>query len=434
MFAEPRVGFVRVNRLRVAIGVLFLATACVPVTSGPAPSESSPPPPPTASPSPSPSAGTAPASGPPFTAPTECSVLAVDAHQWRFDCGEQNNANARGTLNAPLTRQGWRMCGSGLATAQWGKTDLMATVSEGSGVPGEGFIVRVDAITPDCAVKVSTADSTRIFEVMAAGYAGSQFGWVAARWSNGRALFPTADGGRTWAELGLPPEITYVPEIRFVDALNGWLLGFDNRGSQFGCDQAAPANIPPCRDILFRTTNGGRSWASVRVLALAPAGGSAIRDIQFVDATTGWMLERNGPAPCEIGKPCFNLIATRDGGDSWRTVLGETAISDLHFVDRTHGWGLVHPDESALTVDAIATADGGTTWSRQIAGEELWGLSVPNIDVAIALAGAGGYCTASLCNKYGFFHVERGQLVTVHETATSGWWAPPGCGGFLGEP
>jgi len=42
------------------------------------------------------------------------------------------------------------MCGSGLATAQWGKTDRMVIVSEGSGSTGEGFIVRVDSITADC--------------------------------------------------------------------------------------------------------------------------------------------------------------------------------------------------------------------------------------------------------------------------------------------
>ena len=334
-------------------------------------------------------------------------------------------------MNAAVARQAWRMCGSGLATAEWGKADLMVVVSEGSGTPGEGFILRVGPITSDCALKISTADPTRAFEVMAESFVGGQVGWVAARWTDGRTLFHTTDGGRTWTTLDLPTEITYVPELRFVDERNGWLLGFANRGLQYGCDQAAPADIPRCRDILFQTKDGGHSWTSVRVMALAPAGGSAIKDLQFVDATTGWLLERDGPASCEIGKPCFNLLSTTDGGDSWRTALPDTAISDLRFVDRTHGWGLV---PSKTGADAIATADGGTTWSRQIAGEEILGLSVPNVDVAVALARAGGYCTASLCNKYGLFRVDRGQLAAIHETETSGWWAAPGCSGFLGEP
>lgn len=424
----------RTSGRRLAIGLLSVLTACGPTAIAPAPSESSPPPA-TALPSTPPPAPVAPISGPPFSPPADCSVLVVDAQQWRFDCGDQNNRNARGTVNGSLTSQGWRMCGSGLATAQWGKAERMVTVSEGSGTPGEGFIVRVDPITPDCALKVSTSDPARGFEVMAQAFGGTQLGWIAARWTDGRALFQTADGGRKWTALDLPAEVTYAAELQFVDAQNGWLLGFANRGIQsVGCDAAAPANSPRCRDILFRTRDGGRSWTSVRVMSIAPAGGSAIKDVQFVDATTGWILERNRPAPCETGKPCFNLLATADGGNSWRTVLADTAMSDLHFVDRTHGWGLLRADENGSNVDAMATADGGLTWSRQIAGEEIWGLAVPNLDVAIALAGAGGYCTASSCNKYGLFSVASGRLFTVHETATSGWWAALGCGGFLGDP
>jgi photosystem II stability/assembly factor-like uncharacterized protein len=357
--------------------------------------------------------------------------VAIGAQQWRFDCGEPSNTSARGTLNAPLTRQGWRMCASGLATAMWGKAELMVTVSEGSGIPGDGFVVRVDPITSDCALKVSTADPSRGFEVIAHAFAGTELGWVAARWTDARALLHTVDGGRTWTELGLPADLTYVAELQFVDERNGWMLGLSGRGFQYGCDQAAPADIPRCRDVLFRTKDGGRTWTSLRVMALAPAGSPGLKEIQLVDATTGWLLERDGPAPCEIGKPCFNLLSTKDGGDSWQTALARTSMTDLHFVDRTHGWSLV-PSQGG--VDAIATADGGITWSRQIAGEEILGLSVPNVNVAVALTRAGAYCTASLCNKYGLFRVASEQLATVHETATSGWWTARGCGGFLGEP
>src|SRR6266513_1501537 len=382
-------------RACVVAGVLSLLTACTSLPAGTAtiePSPSSPSASAPASPSISPSATIAPASGVPFSPPTECKVVAIGAQQWRFDCDEPNNTNARGTLNAPLTGQGWRMCASGLAGAQWGKAELMVTVSEGSGVPGEGFVVRVDPITSDCALKVSTADPSRSFEVMAQAFVGSELGWVAAWRTDAKAFFHTVDGGRTWTELALPADVAYVAELQFVDERNGWMLGFAGRGFQYGCDQAAPADLPRCRDILLRTRDGGRTWTSLRVMALAPAGSPGLKEIQLVDAMTGWLLERAGPAPCEIGKPCFNLLSTTDGGNQWRTVLARTAMTDLRFVDRTHGWSLV-PSEGG--VDVMATADGGTTWSRQIAG---------------------------------------GELATVHETATSGWWTAPGCGGFLGEP
>src|SRR2546428_1678960 len=129
------------------------------------------------------------------------------------------------------------------------------------------------------------------------------------------------------------------------------------------------------RHPLPNERGGGSTWTSLRVMALAPAGSPGIKEIQPVDAMAGWLLERDGPAPCEIGKPCFTLLSTTDGGTQWRTVLARTAMTDLRFVDRTHGWSLV-PAEGG--VDAIATADGGTTWSRQVAGEEILGLSVPN--------------------------------------------------------
>src|SRR5438067_221582 len=141
-------------RACVVAGVLSLLTACTPAPAG--------------------TATIAPASDVPFSPPPECKVAAIGAQRWRFDCGEPKNTNARGTLNAPLTGQGWGMCASGLASAQWGKAELMVTVSEGSGVPGEGFVVRVDPITSDCALKVSTADPSRGFEVMAQAFVGRE--------------------------------------------------------------------------------------------------------------------------------------------------------------------------------------------------------------------------------------------------------------------
>src|SRR5437867_306107 len=199
--------------------------------------------------------------------------------------------------------------------------------------PAPRLPVRVDPITTDCAVKVSTADPSRGFEVMAHAFVGSDLGWVAAWRTDARALFHTVDGGRTWTELALPADVTYVAELQFVDERNGWMLGFAGRGFQYGCDQAAPADIPRCRDILLRTRDGGRTWTSLRVMALAPAGSPGLKEIQLVDAMTGWLLERDGPAPCELGKPCFNLLSTTDGGTQWRTVLARTAMTDLRFVD-----------------------------------------------------------------------------------------------------
>lgn len=409
---------------------MLLLPTCVPVPTGSAPTE---PPSPSLSAAPTPGTSAAAPVARPFVTPADCAVTPIAEREWRLDCGEERNRNARGTLGPGLMGQGWRLCASGLASATWAKGEVQVVIAEGSGAPGEGFIVRADRITTDCALAVSTADPTRLFEVMATSFVGQDLAFVAARWTDGRALFRTRDGGRTWEENALPAEINYVAGLRFVDERNGWLIGFAPRGGQYGCDHAAPPDVPRCREILFRSRDGGRTWTSLRVTAIAPAGGSALKELQFVDATNGWMLERSGPLPCQTGKPCFNLLATADGGDAWRTVLADTALSDLHFIDRLHGWARVPHDDQEGTIDLTATADGGATWHRQIAGEQVWGISVPRVDVAIALAG-DGYCTASLCGRYGLFRIVGGDLETVHETSTTGWWAAPGCGGFLGEP
>lgn len=81
----------------------------------------------------------------PVALPSRCqilsTVLGTDQVEWRIDCGAAMNASARGTLAPFLTDDGWRLCGSGLATAMWTKADSQLSISEGSGVPGEGFVV-----------------------------------------------------------------------------------------------------------------------------------------------------------------------------------------------------------------------------------------------------------------------------------------------------
>jgi hypothetical protein len=63
-------------------------------------------------------------------------VVTTDQTDWRLDCGAANN-NARGVLGQALAQQGWTSCGSGAATAQWRRNDVMLAVSESSLAPGD---------------------------------------------------------------------------------------------------------------------------------------------------------------------------------------------------------------------------------------------------------------------------------------------------------
>jgi len=76
-----------------------------------------------------------------FVIPQACAyvvppVVGAVQTEWRVDCGTANN-NARGTLGPALAQQGWTSCGSGLASAQWRKNEVMLSVSESSLAPGD---------------------------------------------------------------------------------------------------------------------------------------------------------------------------------------------------------------------------------------------------------------------------------------------------------
>jgi hypothetical protein len=77
-----------------------------------------------------------------FVLPQACAfvvppVVGTDQTEWSVDCGAANNNNARGILGPALAQQGWTLCASGLATAQWRKDGVMLGVVESSLAPGE---------------------------------------------------------------------------------------------------------------------------------------------------------------------------------------------------------------------------------------------------------------------------------------------------------
>ena len=77
-----------------------------------------------------------------FVLPQMCAfveppVVRTEQTDWSIDCGAANNNNARGTLGPALVQQGWHLCASGLATAQWRKDNVMVSVVESSLAPGE---------------------------------------------------------------------------------------------------------------------------------------------------------------------------------------------------------------------------------------------------------------------------------------------------------
>lgn len=114
----------------------------------------------------------------------------------------------------------------------------------------------------------------------------------------------TVDGGRTWKAIPISGDIT---SIHFINPRDGWLLTY------WG------ANSASLKTIVYRSYNGGETWA--QVVSLAPympnnplpdvVGGGT--HITFVSPTTGWITQRSAAM-------CLSrcLYATGDGGYTWQ--------------------------------------------------------------------------------------------------------------------
>lgn len=115
----------------------------------------------------------------------------------------------------------------------------------------------------------------------------------------------THDGGMSWRSttplvLPEPAQRAPIPTFSFAGRLHGWVSsGWD----------------------LYRTSDGGRHWAHMH-----PHGSfNSITQLDFIDSHQGFAVEQfiNGSFPTY-------LLATTDGGQSWRAVSSYSASLPLH--------------------------------------------------------------------------------------------------------
>jgi photosystem II stability/assembly factor-like uncharacterized protein len=174
--------------------------------------------------------------------------------------------------------------------------------------------------------------------IVALDFVDAQHGWAVSSWGGetdkwgvvgGRQILVTRDGGHTWAVQHHAHG--YLRSVVFVDRLNGWVAG----------------------DAALKTADGGKSWTHQ-----GPGGA----DIDFVDATTGWIVA--GPFK---GSGEF-VYRTIDGGATWATQRylleyeHEYGLQAVDFVGAQHGWAVGQEGR------VLHTADGGATWAVQGSG------------------------------------------------------------------
>lgn len=169
---------------------------------------------------------------------------------------------------------------------------------------------------------------------------------------NGRAAFLLA-------------AVSNLRQVQMVDENNGWGL-------------SAWGGNPVLSTALVRTADGGLNWSdrspfSSPLVPITAGSGSALLDMHFLDASSGWVVSGE---PYGLGVVVYY---TTDGGHTWTGVTVPTrylfvsAYADvsLDFVDSSFGWLMVWGagGMSSTMGQLFATQDGGQSW-QEIANSE----------------------------------------------------------------
>jgi len=162
----------------------------------------------------------------------------------------------------------------------------------------------------------------------------------------------------SWAPQGTKLATSYgVNEISIADANTVWITAYDGSG-------ATPTVYPK---VYSKTTDGGTTWVAGNITGVGTA--ALVGDIAAIDANTAWVV--SAPSGTTAGTN-NGIWKTTDGGATWAR-QGTTAApySASSFANVIHFWdaneGFTAGDPTGLGANArfqiFRTTNGGTTWS-----------------------------------------------------------------------
>jgi photosystem II stability/assembly factor-like uncharacterized protein len=131
-----------------------------------------------------------------------------------------------------------------------------------------------------------------------------------------------------------------------------------------------PVDYDDCaHQHLYWTESNGKTWREITPPRMPTR---SIGQVYFLDRSHGWIISTD--ALNEDVDARFYLFSTEDGGKTWRTLLMQRASYDLKddtfpshivFTDARHGWMFWHwAMMNSMSESLLATTDGGRTWRR----------------------------------------------------------------------
>lgn len=225
-------------------------------------------------------------------------------------------------------------------------------------MPGNGGILPVATRDGGKTWAVLSTAVVPAFHARLAAFDGNRAISIGSNTSAG-AVLRTADGGRTWEQVGgLPGPVA---DVSFVDPLHGWAI-VDRS------DQSGPVRT------LYATRDGGATWSPL------PRPYADLKDtyavVSFIDEQTGY-----------IGSGWGHLFLTRDGGATVQPVdQADSKTSVYRFTSLTDGWKVDN-------LQLATTGDGGKSWTAIGLPFRVWQVE--------PLAGGRAWVLAGDCNGGG---------------------------------
>lgn len=197
----------------------------------------------------------------------------------------------------------------------------------------------------------------------------------------------TSNGGQSW-ELRWSMDSTYISDIKFVDAQNGWLTDYYGR--------------------VMRTSDGGYTWT---VQLNIPS--IDLRAVAMVDAQNGWCAGGTDQCPSYA-----RLFRTSNGGNTWTPVQLPASLGSVNDL-AIHGAQEVWLACGSLCGSSLGgvhrTVDGGLTWFSDIVPNE-----VPRTAIDVR-SGTAGWSSGHDGNIVHFSTASTG-ISEIPQEGLDLWW------------